>query len=189
VRIAITGGICDGKSTVLAAIADAGYPTVSADDVLREQYADPSFLAKVADALGSEAVSGGELDRAWVRTRIIEDAKSRRKLNELTHEPALEIVLRRMREAGGKAFAEVPLLIEACAHPLFDRVVVVTAGAAEQRRRLAERLQGDEAMADRLLRLQLPTCAKIPFADAIVRTDRPRDAVLLGAVRLARDLA
>lgn len=80
---------------------------------------------------------------------------------------------------------EIPLLIEACLQGGFDRVWVVTCGADEQRRRLVERL-GGEAGAEALLGSQLPTRAKIPFADVVIRTNQPEWSVKRDVALAAR---
>jgi dephospho-CoA kinase len=52
----------------------------------------------------------------------------------------------------------------------------VTCGPHQQRKRLMKRY-GDAAHVDRMLATQLPSRAKIPFADMIVRTNAPLDHV------------
>lgn len=185
-RVAITGGICDGKTTVLSALAEAGYPTFSADAVLTELYGEPTFVQGLVAILGVEAAPGGSVDRVWIRNRALEDDRFRRTLNLYTHAPVLRRVLARM---GGDriAFAEVPLLVEAAAQGHFDRVWVVDAGEAERRRRLEQRV-GDTGLAERLLATQLPTAVKAAFADRILRTDAPLETVKSLSVSLAREL-
>jgi len=162
-RIAVTGGIAEGKSTVLATVREMGIPVYSADDEARILLSNPVWQEKVAAALDLPL----PLDRAKVRTRILESNEARRALNGLLHRPILDTLL-----AHPEGFFEVPLLIETCAMGRFDQVWVATCGLEEQRRRLADRV-GDPALAEKLLATQLPTRAKTPFADLIVRTDRP----------------
>jgi dephospho-CoA kinase len=174
VRIAITGGIADGKTTVCSMIADLGHKVVSADAVVADLYGDPATAAAVRDQLGQTFVSGGAIDREALRAEITQNPEARKALNVIFH-PA---VMRRVLEetAVDLAFAEVPLLIETATQGWFDEVWVVSAGIEEQRRRLVERL-GNEADADALLSTQLPTEAKIPFADRVVRTNTALDTV------------
>ncbi|MCH8273378.1 MAG: dephospho-CoA kinase [Armatimonadetes bacterium] len=188
-RIAVTGGICDGKSTVLRMLARLGLPVVAADSFVRDLYANPTFVAGLGRELGGQAVSGGRVNRAWVREQTLLEPHFRRRLNALLHAPVLRLLLERMElEGSGPCFAEVPLLIETACQNRFDRVWVVDAGAKERMRRLKERLRGDEAQARALLATQLPTEAKLPFADRIVRTNRPVASVLLLVTRLVAEV-
>ncbi|HRF60118.1 MAG TPA: dephospho-CoA kinase [Fimbriimonadaceae bacterium] len=166
--IALTGGIAEGKSTVLGFASDRGVRTASADSVVAELWTQTEFRTEVAEALGL----AGPADKASVRARVTADPSARLSLNRLTHRRVMEALL------GSEAeLIEIPLLIETVAHPLFHRVWVVTCGASEQERRLRDRL-GDAASVAGFLATQLPTRAKLAFADRILRTDTSFSHVL-----------
>lgn len=162
-QVAITGGIAEGKSTVLAMLGEAGYRVASADEIVRCLHHDAETRREIAQAAGLDPDAG----RDQVRRAISEDAGARRAVNRLLHERVAEAIA-----IGGAEFVEVPLLLEACLQGRFDAVLVVTCGIDEQRARLLDRY-GSEAEAERLLATQLPTRVKLPFADAVVRTNAP----------------
>lgn len=188
-RIAITGGPADGKSTVLSALSERGYACVSADDVVREVQASVDYLRTVGEVFGPEATAGGSLNRDFVRGQILTDPSLRRALNRITHRAALDALLDRLADASSPAFAEVPLLIETSCQGSFDEVWVCDAGEEERRRRLLERHVGDARSVDLALQVQLPTEVKAAFADRILRTNQPMPAVKLLAIQLASSLA
>lgn len=161
-RIAITGGICEGKSTVLQYAREAGWSTLSADDVAKEVWADPDVQRIVAAALDLEE----PLEREAVRKKIALNAEDRRTLNALMH----PLILKRML-ASSAEIHEVPLLIEACLHPLYSEVWVVTCGREEQLARLTARL-GDRAKAEALIESQLSSRTKMAFAHRVIRTNQ-----------------
>lgn len=163
-RLAVTGGIAEGKSTVLAHLREAGYETESADEIAREVFAGPEVQAFLGERLGSAAPD-------LVRTAITSTSEFRRSMNAIAH----PLILERLESSPAQVF-EVPLLIEACLHFRFDRVWVVTCGPEEQATRLAKRF-GDAATARAMLATQLPTAAKIPFADRVVRTNADKESV------------
>jgi dephospho-CoA kinase len=177
-RVAVTGGICDGKTTVLEFVREAGFSTFSADEIASSVLREPEFLSKVAEAFGEQAVSGGELDKEFIRASVLPDASRRRRLNAIAHSETLRRVLAAMSCSDRPCFAEVPLLIETSASRFFDSVWVVVSSPEEQVRRLTERLGNREA-AERSLAVQLPTRAKIPFGDRIIRTVQPLSSVRL----------
>ena len=169
-RIAITGGIADGKSTILATVAEMGFPTISADDVVRELYATTGVREALAETFGT-------VDREKIRERILQDPADRRRLNSIFHLPVMLRIFEFCDAANRPAYAEVPLLIETATQEEFDEVWVASAGADEQLRRLTDSLGGDSALASRLLETQLPTAVKEAFADYVVGTNRPREEV------------
>jgi dephospho-CoA kinase len=164
VRIAITGGIAEGKSTVLGYIRDMGQPVASADEVARQVFADSEVLSRIQAALGAS-------ERAAVREIIARDPKLKAELNAITHPE-----IHRRLIASPAHFFEVPLLVEVCVMRDFDQCWVVTCGPEEQMRRLVLRY-GDEEHARALLELQLPTRAKTPFSDTVIRTNASEECV------------
>jgi dephospho-CoA kinase len=172
-RIAITGGIADGKTTVCEMIRALGFNVVSADAVVDDLYRDPDVLRMIAELAEAFGVSG--TDRQGLRSVVTEQPEARHRLNAILHPPVMRRIV---DETSGDDihFAEVPLLIETATQSLFDEVWVVVAGAAEQRRRLAERL-GSVEEADAMLATQLPTDVKIPFAERVIRTNEPVETV------------
>ncbi|HEY0866083.1 MAG TPA: dephospho-CoA kinase [Fimbriimonas sp.] len=166
-RVAVTGGIGEGKSTVLERVAAAGLTSVSSDVVARSVMEDPSTQAEVAARLGYAVFPS----REELRVRIGADPAARRTLNAITH-PRIVQALRRHPAQ----FVEVPLLLEACLYGMFDRVWIVTCGRAEQIRRLEARY-GSNARAEELIATQIPTEAKLAFADEVIRTNRPVEIV------------
>ena len=165
--VAITGGIAEGKSTVLQMLAELGYRTGSSDEVSREVYIEPDVQAALAAAAGLPV----PVDRAELRAAIAERPVLRRQVNAIMH-PRIRA---RMRENDAQ-FVEVPLLVEACLQAEYRRVWVVTCGPEEQLLRLVRRY-GDEAHARAVMASQLPSSVKNAFADLTIRTNAPLEAV------------
>lgn len=158
--LAITGGIAEGKSTVLEALRLEGLRVLSADAIVQDLWQEPEVLALIAEILDI----GGTITKDSVRVAIAGSVQARRQINHLFH----PLVLDRMMASDADAF-EVPLLIETCLQGLFERVWVVTCGVEIQKRRLIERVGLEKA--EDLLRLQVPTRVKIMFADEVIRTN------------------
>lgn len=165
--LAITGGVAEGKTTVLRHLASLGATVWSADEEAERQLAVPRVRRSVANALGLTP----DFSRDQLRSALTGTHGARRALNQVLHAP----ILQAMNDANADA-CEIPLLIETCLHARFDEVWVVTCGREEQRRRLLERV-ADPTVADSILATQLPTRAKCSFAHAIMRTDHPLDHV------------
>lgn len=164
-RIAITGGVAEGKSTVLRYLQELGYAVESSDRIARQIFLSDEIQAELASLLGVATPVLPEQIRVGMQDDAI-----RRGLNALTHPRILAAL-----DSSDAAFFEVPLLIEACLQERFGRVWVVTCGRDEQIRRLTERIGASAAEA--LIGTQLATRAKIPFGDRIVRTNQPESTV------------
>jgi dephospho-CoA kinase len=159
-RIAITGGVAEGKTTALNYLRDLGYSVESSDRIGREVFELPEVQRALAEILNlSMPINSDD-----VRTQL-SNSELRRRVNELMHPR----ILARLSVADCD-FVEVPLLIETCLQSYYDCVWVVTCGPDEQLKRLTERL-GSEGDALALIRTQLTSGAKITFADTIIRTN------------------
>lgn len=159
----------------MAMIAEAGYETASSDAMARTVFLLPEvqrYLAEIAQN-GREDITPSELRAAMAQADDV-----RKRVNRIMHPR-----IRALMQASSAQFHEVPLLIEACLQGHYDEIWVVTCGAAEQRRRLVQRL-GDEAGADALITSQLSSEVKKAFASEVVRSEVPIDEVRRTVLRL-----
>lgn len=166
-RIAVTGGIAEGKSTVMGYLREMGYETASADAIAREVFLDESVQGQLASLLDSRVPVSAEM----LRERIASDDEIRRRLNRIMH----PLVVKKM-VASTAVLIEVPLLFETSLHSLFERAWVVTCGEQIQLQRLSERL-GNVQAAEGMIGTQLPTLVKCAFADEIIRTNGSEESV------------
>jgi dephospho-CoA kinase len=146
-RIAVTGGIGSGKSTLIRELSSFGYAVYDADRLVSDVVADPQIQQKIVSCLGTDAYStdsNGQLiyQRQWVRDRIFNDASARQELESIIH-PALSARFDRICKeldllAGGIwIFYEAALIFESRREQDFDAVVSVVAPEKLRRQRLS----------------------------------------------------
>ena len=172
--VGLTGGLGAGKSTALAALAELGAATLSADVVVHDLLATEDVRAEVAQRLGPGVVRDGALDRDAVATKVFESPADREWLESLLWPRVGERVLawraeiEQVEPPPPAAVVEVPLLFEAGMQDAFDHTLVVAADEAVRAARAGER--GHEAVAERAGR-QLTQEEKSQRADFTVRND------------------
>jgi len=134
VIVYLTGGIGTGKSTVLRMLAELGARTVSADEIVRDLYADPAVQARVGEALGMTP----PLDRVAIASVVFADAEARRRLEAIIHPLVTECVeaLRRSEPADVPLVYEIPLPPRPQAG---DVVIAITAPMEARLARLLDR--------------------------------------------------
>lgn len=131
-KIAVTGGIGSGKSTVLNMIAERGYPVMSCDRIYSELAERPEFIAKLCRRFGDITDGCGRLDRKKLSEIVFGDSEKLAKLDEITHPAIYNEMFRRAAGYDKICFCEVPLLFESGAQSLFDGVIVVLRDASER---------------------------------------------------------
>ena len=85
VKIAITGGIGSGKSTVAEIIAKQGYTVISCDAIYSRLLSDKEFVNVLSAEFGDILTEEGTLDRKRLSTVVFSDKAKLAKLNEITH--------------------------------------------------------------------------------------------------------
>lgn len=124
-KIAVTGGIGSGKSTVIKILQEMGHPVFSCDKIYAELLHDPTYIHKIAK-LFPAAVQNGAIDKRRLADVVFHDEAQRKKLNDLAHPLVMATLYKRMEKCDDDfVFAEVPLLFENGFEKQFDKVFVV----------------------------------------------------------------
>ena len=182
-KLALTGSIGMGKSTVAAIFVDAGIPLFDADaEVRRLQGPGGALVSKIAERWPDSIVNGA-IDRDRLGARVLADRDELAALEVIVH-PAVQAARERFladhRHAPALLF-DIPLLFETGGQTTFDKVIVVFAPAAVQRERVLARPGMTPAKLDSILSRQLPDADKRARADFVIDTgvtlDETRAAV------------
>jgi dephospho-CoA kinase len=170
-RVALTGGIASGKSTVADLFAALGVPIIDTD-VIARQVVEPGqlALAAIVTAFGPDVLDAeGRLDRRRMRERIFADPSARQRLEAILH-PAIRAEMERQsREAAGPyQVLVIPLLTEGKRRDHVDRVLLVDVPEALQIERLVSRDGVSREQAQASLDAQATRAARLAMADDVV---------------------
>jgi dephospho-CoA kinase len=171
-RIALTGSIGMGKSTVAAMFERAGVPVFDADAVVRSLQGPGGALVERIGECFPGTVHDGLLDREKLAGVVLEDPQQLAELEQIVH-PAVRdaraAFIDKHRDAAAVLF-DIPLLFETHGEAEFDKVVVVSAPGDIQRARVLARPGMTEAQLDSILDRQLPDPDKRRRADFVIDT-------------------
>ncbi len=157
-RIALTGGIASGKSTVAKLFEALGAKLIDTDQIARAIVTPPSTVLELITARFGPGIllADGSLDRAHLRRIVFADPAARKDLEDITHPAIREEVARLSREFGGPyQLIAVPLLVETGTQGNYDRVLLVDTSPEQQKRRLMLRDGVDLPAAERMLAAQV----------------------------------
>ncbi len=165
-KVAITGGIGSGKSTVLKEIENHDFKVLRADELAKEVYKREDFIKKAEEK--------GFLRDIFGDKKRIEDVVFGERRNEF-----LEILYEYMKEVrediffkaekdGEKAiFYESSLIFEAKIEGEFDFIVLVYANEGIRVKRVMERGIGREKIYT-IMRYQIPDEEKLKMVDYVI---------------------
>ena len=172
IRIALTGSIGMGKSTVAKMFERCGVPVFDADAIVRALQGPGGGLVEKIGEVFPGCVRCGTLDRECLAQIVLADRAKLALLEGIVH-PAVQDARRQFIEAHADAPAlifEIPLLFETGGEKDFDKVVVVSASAQVQRARVLQRSGMTEAKLDSILARQMPDPEKRARGDFVVDT-------------------
>lgn len=170
-KVGLTGGIASGKSTVTTLFHELGATVIDADVIARNLLAKNTPCYKQVITLFGDKVlqDNGEINRAWLRTRIFNDVEAKQALESIIHPE----VRRQMLAAAAACespycILSVPLLVEAQMQDLVDRVVVVDVDEETQLSRLMLRDNISATEARKMLENQCLRAERLAIADDII---------------------
>jgi dephospho-CoA kinase len=172
IRIALTGSIGMGKSTVAKMFAKAGVPVFDADAAVRQLQGPGGVLVERIGELFPGCVRSGTLDRECLAQIVLDDPSKLAALEAVVH-PSVRGWRQAFIDSNPKADAlifEIPLLFETGGEKEFDKVIVVSAPADVQRARVLGRQGMSAAKLDSILKRQMPDEEKRRRADFIIDT-------------------
>lgn len=172
IKIALTGSIGMGKSTVARMFEAAGVPVFDADAVVRELQGPGGALVEKIGAMFPGTVRSRMLDRDILARIVLEDRSKLAALEALVH-PAVrdwrQSFIDKHKDMPALIF-EIPLLFETGGEMEFDKVIVVSAPAEVQRARVLARQGMGAAKLESILARQTPDAEKRQRADFVVDT-------------------
>jgi dephospho-CoA kinase len=171
-RIALTGSIGMGKSTVAEMFRKAGLAVFDADAVVRRLQGEHSGVITAIGERFAGTVADGVLDRDALAAQVLGRPAELAALEAIMH-PAVHAERARFllanRDRPALVF-DIPLLFETHGEDAFDKVVVVSAPPEVQRERVLARPGMTAAKLNAILERQLPDPEKRARADFVIDT-------------------
>ena len=193
-RVALTGNIASGKSSVARVWARLGAPIIDADALARRAVEPGSpALDRIARAFGPEVLEpGGGLNREAMRGIVFRDEAARRRLEAIVHPEVGRLRAeeeRRLEQEGARVVVnDIPLLFEVGLEDEFDVVVLVDAPEAVRLDRLVRGRGLDPEEARRMIAAQMPAESKRRRADIVIENAGTLEELEANAERVWREL-
>ncbi|MBA2770484.1 MAG: dephospho-CoA kinase [Sphingomonas sp.] len=172
IAIALTGSIGMGKSTVAQMFERAGIPLFDADATVRKLQGPGGAVVERIEQRFPGTTRDGAVDRELLAERVLSDSTELAALEAIVH-PAVHHERTRFIVSHGDAPAllfDIPLLFETGGADAFDKVIVVSAPAEIQRKRVLARPGMTIDKLQAILARQMPDEEKRARADFVVDT-------------------
>lgn len=180
IRLGLTGSIGMGKSTIAQMFRDEGVPVWDADEAVHRLYAtSPLLKAQLTEAFG-DVLTDNTVDRAKLSAALKTAENGFDRLNAIVHPLTVEdratFVAAQEKHGADMIVADIPLLFETGAETHFDYVLVVSAPADVQHRRVMARAGMTAEKFAAILSRQMPDVEKRKRAHFVIDTSQSLDA-------------
>ncbi len=176
-KIAVTGGLAAGKTTVCQLFKELGAYVVSADEIVHQMLSPDTVVGQqVVSLLGSDIVSGLGIDRKKIAAKVFTHPDLLQALEKIIHPAVFDEIERRyqaiLKENRYPLFiAEIPLLYEAAGEKGFDAVISVNATPELCRKRFMEHTSNPSEEFDRRMMRQIHSEQKAAKATFIIQNN------------------
>lgn len=167
-KVAVTGSLSSGKSTLCQILKTHGAYLVSADDISHQLLENhPGIFKEVIQLLGTQVLNGSKIDRSKVAQIVFSDEKKLKKLEAILHPFIFEEIEKEYEKSKDEkkyiAFiAEVPLLYETNRQREFDLTLLITTSLDCAKKRYT---QSDY---DKRIQYQMSASEKEKLSDFII---------------------
>ncbi len=177
-KIAVTGGLASGKTSVCQFLQDLGAYVVSADAIVHQLLSPDTALGKkVIQLLDCEASDGQTFDHKKIACQVFQDPKKLQSLENLLH-PAVYKEIERLYQQQLQQpnppplfVAEIPLLFESTNESSFDAIIAVVAPEGLARMRFVASTGYDGEEFTRRMQRQLSPLLKIQRSHFVIFND------------------
>lgn len=179
-KIAVTGCLGAGKTTVCQILGELGAVVVSADEIVhRLLVSDRGCIQKIEELFGSAIIKDRQVDRKKLASLAFADPQKLLQLEHILHPLVFKEIEKQYEEAYKLRkhqwfVAEVPLLFEAGWDVFFNTIILVVAEKEECLKRSLDKGLTHEEYDSRIRRL-LPDEEKMRRAHYVVRNNTTRE--------------
>jgi dephospho-CoA kinase len=187
ITIGLTGSIGMGKSAVSAMFRRTGVPVFDADAAVHALQGPGGALLPAIEARFPGTTGPGGVDRAKLGAAVFEKPEELKALERIVHPAVADMRSRWLRRHRSRPMVvlDIPLLFEKRGLKAVDIVMVVSAPAWMQRKRVLARPGMTADKFRRILALQTPDREKRRRADFVIATGCPRHETEAEVRRLA----
>jgi len=170
IKVAITGGIGTGKTTILSMFADKGIPVFNSDEIAREiMNTNPLLKNEIITAFGNKAYDKNKLNKKYLSNVVFNNETLLKKINSIVHPYVANEFNSWIKKQDSKYIIyESAIIFETQGEGFFDKIICVTAPEDDIISRVMKRNNFSKDKIKSIINKQLPNEAKIQKSDYVI---------------------
>jgi dephospho-CoA kinase len=176
-KVAVTGGIGTGKTTVSNLFEKIGIPVFNSDEIAKElMHNDKQLKSDIIKAFGDESYINNELNRAYLSDIVFNDETLLNKINSIVHpQVAKEFNQWLLNQQSKYIVYESAIIFENNSEDVFDKIICVIAPEEDVISRVMKRNSFSRDKVISIISNQLPDQVKRNKADYIIENINKSD--------------
>ena len=190
-KIALTGGIACGKSSVSQIFKKLGVPIIDLDVIARTVVeTNTQGLVELVAHFGNGILNDDQtLNRQALRQQLFKNSENQQVIEEILHPKILEKMQTDIEKLNTQlVIVEVPLLVEQNLSHLFDRAIVVDCSEENQLKRLLKREKLDEKLAKTMIATQASREQRLALSEKLPTDILENNSEIFDIEQKAQDL-
>jgi len=176
-KVAITGGIGTGKTTISNLFKKIGIPVFNSDEIAKELMSNDNTLKlEIVNAFGDESYINNELNRAYLSDVVFNDETLLDKINSIVHPyVSKEFKTWLLNQKSSYIIYESAIIFESNSEDFFDIIICVKASEEDVISRVMKRNNFSRDKVISIINNQLSEQIKINKADYIIENINKSD--------------
>jgi dephospho-CoA kinase len=176
-KVAVTGGIGTGKTTVSNLFEKIGIPVFNSDEIAKElMHNDKQLKSNIIKAFGDESYINNELNRAYLSDIVFNDETLLNKINSIVHpQVTKEFNQWLLNQKSKYIIYESAIIFENNSEDVFDKIICVIAPEEDVISRVMKRNSFSRDKVISIISNQLPDQVKRNKADYIIENINKSD--------------
>ena len=172
IKVAITGGIGTGKTTISNMFSDKGVPAFNSDEIAKEIMNTNSLLKnEIVTAFGDKVYDKNRLNKEYLSDAIFNNETLLKKINAIVHPYVADEFNSWIKEQDSKYIIyESAIIFENQAEDFFDKIICVTASEEDVISRVMKRNNFSVDKIKSIINKQLPNDAKVQKSDYVIES-------------------
>ena len=170
IKVAITGGIGTGKTTISNMFSDKGVPVFNSDEIAKEiMSTNPLLKNEIVTAFGDKVYDKNRLNKEYLSDAIFNNETLLKKINAIVHPYVADEFNSWIEEQDSKYIIyESAIIFENQVEDFFDKIICVTASEEDVISRVMKRNNFSVDKIKSIINKQLPNDAKIQKSDYVI---------------------
>lgn len=171
-KVAITGNIGSGKSTVIEIFKSFDIPVFNSDEEAKKLYLESEIKDQLEDYFGDIIFENGEIDKKKLANIIFSNQRALKKVNSIIH----PVVMKRyiswhFQQTSPYTLKESAILFESNLQDIFDKIITVSAPENIRLERVMNRDGALKEDVEKRMFNQLSENIKCKFSDFVIIND------------------